>query len=68
MTKKQYQPQTVVEAEAVLAELSAKRDKLLAFGEKLIEARKANAYAAHTGNGSDARRSHSPACSQSGCD
>jgi hypothetical protein len=41
MTKqKKYEPQTVADAERVLADLEVKRAKLLEFGEKLTEARR----------------------------
>jgi hypothetical protein len=50
MTKQQTKPprpQTVAAAEAVLRDLETKRDKCVAFGRELAEARRAHAYQAH---------------------
>jgi hypothetical protein len=48
MTKKQREPQqTVAAAEVVLRDLETKRDKCMAFGRELAEARRAHAYQAH---------------------
>jgi hypothetical protein len=61
MSKKQTtnnteRPQTVAAAEAVLRDLTSKRDKFLAFGQRLAEQRKSHAYAAHAADDSDAKR------------
>jgi hypothetical protein len=56
MTKQRKPQQTVAAAEAVLRDLEAKRDKLLAFGQQLTEARRAHAYQAHAADDPDARR------------
>jgi hypothetical protein len=55
-TKTRDELQTVAAAEAVLRDLEAKRDKLLAFGQQLAGARKSHAYAAHAVHDPDAER------------
>jgi len=58
MTTKQREPQqqSVAVAEAVLRDLETKRDKCVAFGRELAEARRAHAYKAHAVHDSDAQR------------
>ena len=56
MMTKQREPQTVAAVEAILRDLEAKRDKLLAFGRELVEARRAHAYQAHAVHDPDAER------------
>jgi hypothetical protein len=53
---KQHEPQTVAAAEATLSDLKTKHDKLVAFGQKLTEARRAHAYQAHAVHDPDAER------------
>jgi hypothetical protein len=53
---KQHEPQAVAAAEAILRDLEAKRDKLLAFGRELAEARRAHAHQAHAVHDPDAQR------------
>ena len=53
---KKYEPQTVAAASAVLDDLKVKRDKLVAFGQKLTETRRTHAYAAHAVHDLDAER------------
>jgi hypothetical protein len=53
---KKHEPQTVSAAESVLSELKVKRDKLVAFGRELTEARRTHAYQAHAVHDPDAER------------
>jgi hypothetical protein len=53
---RELQAPTVAGTTAVLADLEAKRSKLLAFAEKLSEARKSHAYKAHAVDDPNAKR------------